>query len=194
MSIAEPKKILLLHVYCCFFFLCTVGAAFADLSIDGSWHVLDTKYVTVHYHSIKDLKEFNNNIDFPFSSMGLKWLFKKKRANDIENEIRQKVDAVYEKTQEILDMRKSMKKVEIFVSHDKQELDALYQKIYKTPCHFRAWYNYESNAVYVNANDVHEGILAHELAHSIIDNYLLIRPPEATTEILARYVDAHLFD
>jgi hypothetical protein len=126
--------------------------------------------------------------------MGLKWLFKKKRPNDIENEIKQKVDAVYEKVQEILDMRKLMTRVTIYVTHDKKELRSLYQKIYKTPCHFRAWYVYESNTVYVNADDVHEGILAHEIAHSIIDNYLLICPPKATAEILARYVDDHLFD
>ena len=194
MLIAEPKKIRLLQIWSCIFLLWMVGNAFADISTNTSWHILDSKYVEIHYHSTKDLKEFDNNIDFPISSMGLKWLFKEKNPNDIENEIKQKVDAVYEKAQEILDMRKPMKKVTIIVSHDKLELHSLYQKIYKTSCHFRAWYVYESNTVYVNANDVHEGILAHEFAHSIIDNYLLIRPPEATAEILARYVDRHLFD
>ena len=190
----DPKKILLLQVWCCFFFLWTAGAVFANLSINTSWHILDTKYTEIRYHSIKDLNKFNNNVDFSISTMGLNWLFKKKSPNDIENEIKQKVDAVYEKVQEILDMRKSMTKVTIYVSRDKQELRFLYQKIYKTPCHFRAWYVYDSNSVYVNADDVHEGILAHEIAHSIIDNYLLICPPKATTEILARYVDDHLFD
>ena len=194
MSIAKHRKILLLNICCCFFFLGIVGTVFADSSINTSWHILDTKYTEIHYHSIEDLNKFNNNVDFSISTMGLKWLFKKKGPNDIENEITQKVDAVYEKVQEILDMRKSMKKVTIFVSCDKKELGSIYQEIYKSPCHFRAWYVYESNTVYVNAEDVHEGILAHEFAHSIIDNYLLIRPPEATAEILARYVDEHLYD
>jgi hypothetical protein len=35
-------------------------------------------------------------------------------------------------------------------------------------------------------------MLAHEMAHCVIDHYLLIRPPMATAEILARYVDSHL--
>ena len=34
--------------------------------------------------------------------------------------------------------------------------------------------------------------MAHEIAHAIIDHYLLIRPPRATAEILAHYVDEHL--
>ena len=194
MSIAEPRKILLLHLWYCFFFLWTVGTVFADLSNNTPWNILDTKYTKIYYHSWKDLKKFNSNIDYSPSSMGLKWLFKKKSPNDIENEIKLKVDAVYEKVQEILDMRKSMEKVTIYIGHDKQELHSLYQKIFKTPCHLRAWYVYELNAVYINVDDIHEGIIAHEIAHSIIDHYLLIRPPKATVEILARYVDGHLFD
>jgi hypothetical protein len=194
MSIAKPRKILLLHLWYCFFFLWTVGTVSADLSKNTPWHIFDTKYTKIHYHSWKDLKKFNRNIDYAVSSMGLKWLFKKKSPDDIENEIKLKVDAVYEKVQEILDMRKSMEKVTIYISHDKQELHSLYQKIFKTPCHLRAWYVYELNAVYINVDDIHEGIIAHEIAHSIIDHYLLIRPPKATVEILARYVDGHLFD
>jgi hypothetical protein len=194
MSRAESRKILLLGLWSSFFFLWTVGTVFAESSTNPSWQTLDTKYTAIHYHSLKDLKSFNSNIDFSISSMGLKWLFKKKTQSDIENEIRLKVDAVYERVQEILDMRKSMKKVTIYLSHDKKELYSLYQNIFRRPCQLRAWYVYELNSVYVNADDIHEGILAHEMAHFIIDHYLLIRPPEATAEILARYVDGHLFD
>jgi len=35
-------------------------------------------------------------------------------------------------------------------------------------------------------------MLAHEIAHAIVDNYLSVRPPRATAEILARYVGKHL--
>ena len=194
MSITKPRKILLLHLWYSFFFLWTVGTVFADLSINTPWHILDTKYTKIHYHFWKDLKKFNSNIDYSPSSMGLKWLFRKKSPGDIENEIKLKVDAVYEKVQEILDMRKSMEKVTIYIFHDKQELHSVHQEIFKTTWHPRAWYVYELNAVYINVDDIHEGILAHEIAHSIIDHYLLIRPPKATAEILARYVDEHLFN
>ena len=190
----ESRKILLLSLWYSFFFLWAVGIVFAESSTNSSWQILDTKYTAIHYHSLKDLNRFNSNIDFSISSMGIKWLFKKKSINDIENEIRLKVDALYERVQEILDMRKSMGKVTIFVSHDKKELHSLYQIIFKRPCQLRAWYVYELNSVYVNADDIHEGIIAHEIAHSIVDHYLLIRPPKATAEILARYVDGHLFD
>jgi len=47
--------------------------------------------------------------------------------------------------------------------------------------------------IYLNAGDVHEGILAHEFAHAVIDSYFAVRPPRATAEILSRYVDEHLY-
>ena len=63
-----------------------------------------------------------------------------------------------------------MKKVIITVYHDKKALHAAYQEIFEKPCRFRAWYVYESNTIYLNVRDTHEGVLAHEIAHSIIDH------------------------
>jgi hypothetical protein len=54
------------------------------------------------------------------------------------------------------------------------------------------WYTHANNTVYLNLNDFQEGMLAHELTHAIVDHYLLVRPPHATAEILARCVDNHL--
>ena len=45
----------------------------------------------------------------------------------------------------------------------------------------------------MNARDLSAGMLAHECAHAIVDHYLAVRPPRATAEILARYVDGHLY-
>jgi hypothetical protein len=87
-----------------------------------------------------------------------------------------------------------LKKVTVNVYHNKKQLHAAYWRIYKKPCKLRAWYIYEYNTIYINVGDLHEGMLAHEMAHSIIDHYLTVRPPGATAEILARYVDSHLFE
>ena len=57
----------------------------------------------------------------------------------------------------------------------------------------RAWYIYDLNTIFINVQDIDEGILTHKLAHHIIDHCLKVRPPKATAEILARYVDKHLY-
>ena len=55
----------------------------------------------------------------------------------------------------------------------------------------RAWDIHALKTIYVNANDLNEDMLAHEMAHAIVDHYLLFRPPFATGEILAQYADVH---
>ena len=159
---------------------------------DIAWRNIETKYTMIHYQSFEDLERFNDKVDYAQDRWGLKRLFSSSGSDNLIDKLNKKVDVLFERVQEILDMRKEMKKVTIKIYHDRRQLHDAYSKIYKGPCRIRAWYRYGNNTVYVHVNDLHEGMLAHELAHSIIDHYLLVRPPAATAEILARYVDSHL--
>ena len=194
MPTANLTKILLLHLLLGCFFIGKVDIVRADAETDGQWHILETKHTEVRYHSPKDLKNFNEKIDYSSGLLGIKEIFSKKSSDDLTTKIQLKIDAVYERVQEILDMRKLMEKVTVNIYHNKKELHLAYYEIFKKSCPFRAWYIYELNTIFVRADDIHEGMLAHEMAHSIIDHYLSVRPPKATAEILARYVDGHLFD
>ena len=40
--------------------------------------------------------------------------------------------------------------------------------------------------------DISDSVMAHEMAHAVIDNYFNVIPPEKTAELLATYVDSHL--
>ena len=126
--------------------------------------------------------------------LGFPNIFKKSDPKKELQKIARKVDTLYEKVQEILDMRKPFDKINIDIYADKKALHAAYFKLYKKPCNIRAWYVYELNTIHINIKDVHEELLAHEMAHAIIDHYLLVRPPAATAEILAGYVHTHLYD
>jgi len=94
-------------------------------------------------------------------------------------------------------MRGRIKKVVINIFPNKKRFHEVQNKVAgeksRIRARVRAWYIYEQNTIYINNDDVHEGILAHEMAHAIIDHYLTVRPPKATAEILARYVDKHLY-
>ncbi len=112
--------------------------------------------------------------------------------SDIQAMVVLKVDGIFLKAQDILDMKKAFKKVTINIYSNTRELKDAYTSIYKGKCNLRAWYRYSTNTVYLNVEDVHAGMLAHELAHGVIDHFLLVKPPSQTAEILARYVDTHL--
>jgi len=174
--------------------LCFSVSSQAEAADNVSWKNLKTRYVTLRYKTDEDLKAFNRNIEYSagMSSSGLDHLFKEPDSTGFKDELKNKVDAIYKRVQEILDMRKKMESVKVNIYHDKKDLHEAFLKIYKKKTSLRAWYIFEYHTIYMSTDDMHAGMLAHEMAHSIIDHYLSVRPPSATAEILARYVDSHL--
>ena len=167
---------------------------YAKVTEDSGWHQLETRHTIIHYQSIGDLKQFNRKISYHTGKWGVLSTIFGSNSDVLQDKVRKKVDGIFEKVQHLLGMRKRMDKVRIHVCRNKKQLHDNYYRIYEKPGRFRAWYAYELNAVYVNHQDLDEGMLSHELTHAIVDQYLLVRPPRASAEILARYVDLHLFD
>jgi len=176
-----------------FFFFPLCGVTQGGTLSDIRWQSIETRYTIIRYQSLDDLKDFDKNVDYCPGEWGFNRLFSSKGSKTMAN-LTKKVDALNLKVQQILDMRKKMKKVTINIYHNKKQLQAAYYKIYGSSCRIRAWYIFEYNAIYINIDDVNERLLAHEIAHYVIDNYLLVRPPRNTAEILATYVDKHLYD
>jgi len=156
------------------------------------WQQIETRYTIVRYQTLEDLKRFDQEINYGKTAWGISRVFGRSSEEDIPFNVTNKVDALWERVREILDMRKQSPKVTINIYGSKQQLGDAYTGIYNEAPRFRAWYIYEYNTIYLNVDDVNDGMLAHEMAHSIIDHYLQIRPPAASAEILARYVDSHL--
>lgn len=176
------------------FLACLAGCVHGNQVSAPVWQLIETRYTIIHYQSIADLKQFDRKISYPSDKWdALNSLFGS-NSETLHARVENKVDRIFEKAQNILGMRKPMDKVHIHICRDRKQLDDQCISIYGRPSRFRAWYVYQLNAVYVNRGDLDEGILSHELAHSIIDHYLLVRPPKATAEILASYVDLHLYD
>ncbi|MBW2673574.1 MAG: hypothetical protein JRD89_09205 [Deltaproteobacteria bacterium] len=170
------------------------GVANAATSDTAVWQKIETGHTIIRYQAPENLKKFDDSIDYSPGEWGITRFFSREDSHAFPDKLKKKIDVLYERAMEMLDMRKRLKKVTINIYPDKKQLHAAYTRIYKTECPYRAWYTYENNTIYVNVNDLTEGMLAHEMAHSIIDHFLIIRPPEATAEILARYVDGHLFE
>ena len=173
--------------------LCLVLAANAAWADTESWQSLTTKYTVIRFQSDRDLEQFNKNIDYSPGG-GFRALFGSSGGKDFSAKLIQKIDDLFARAQEILDMRKYMRRVKINIYSSKEKLQAAYRREIKTQGEYRTWYLFEQHTIYLQIEDINEGMLAHEMAHAIIDNYFQVRPPPASAEILARYVDAHLND
>jgi len=173
--------------------LCLVFAANTTWADGEDWQSLPTKYTVIRFQSDRDLEQFNSNIDYSPGG-GFKALFSGSGGKDFNAKLIQKIDDLFVRAQEILDMRKYMNRVKIDIYSNKEKLQQAYRREVKTQGEFRAWYLFEQHTIYLQVEDINEGMLAHEMAHAIIDNFLQVRPPPVSAEILARYVDAHLND
>lgn len=157
------------------------------------WTDLPTRHTILKYKSDEDLLRFHKAIDYGPGKWNRGGSFSSVSRQELEEMLVQKVDAIFERAQKILDMRKKMEKISVNIYPDSNELKNAFSLIYRgAQCKLRAWYRYRNNTVYINSEDTHAGMLAHELAHGIIDHYFGVRPPPETAEILARYVDSHL--
>ena len=157
-------------------------------------HREETRYTAIHFDRAEDLGALNSRMRYASQEWYLDRLHRPKNPELPLSSVKRKIDAVFERVQQILDMRKPIRKVNILIYPNRAGLEAAYSALTGEECRVRAWYVYEGNSIHVNAEDVNDGILAHEMAHAIIDHYLAVRPPRATAEILARYVDEHLHD
>ena len=176
--------------------------ASADIILDFSqWKSLETKYVILKYQSPEDLKHFHEKIAYSPEKWQFKSLLNGSGSKSLSEKIGTKIDAMFERVQKILGMHKKKKRVTIVVHSNKKQLRDSYVRICSLSPHAyghnpvpKAFYIYSFNTIYINVEELHDGMLAHEMAHAIVDNFIRFQPPEPTAEILARYVDEHLFD
>ncbi len=186
--------ITVLGVFFVVFFWAVVSSSASDTGGGIGWQTLESEYIVVRFQKREHIEEFNNKIEYESGDWYLKKLVSGGGGFAMEDEVASKMDALFERVQELLDMKKNMEKVNINVYKNRQQLDGAYYSLYRKKGSLRAWYSFNRNTIFVNVEDLHEGMLAHELAHAVVDHYLQMRPPKATAEILARYVDKHIQD
>lgn len=178
----------------CVIFLFFIQGFFSAFASDElNWLEIKTRYAILFYQTPEDLIEFNKKINYSPGLSGLGWLTYGSSKRSLEDRLKTKIDAIFKRVQQILDMRRKIERVHINLYQNKGQLGEAFKGLYQKECRFRAWYVFEKHTIYLNLEDLHEGMLAHEMAHAIIDHYFTMRPPSATAEILARYVDSHLF-
>lgn len=158
------------------------------------WQTIDTKNATIHFQDLDDLRIFNSKILFTVQIDNATISEETNHYSSLTAEAIKKTDALFIRSRNLLDMHGFMNKINVKLFKNKQQLNDAFYALYKAEGNARAWYTHEKMTIYVQLEDLHEGMLAHEMAHSIIDHYLIIPPPHGTAEILARYVDTHLKD
>lgn len=187
--IVKHKVIFILAVIICISF-CEKTA----YSQEEDRGIFSSKFCTVFYENSVDLKKVNRRVNLGFSNFYSPRSYKESPGISIEDIISDKFDAIFNKAEEILDMYPAKIHVAINIYKNQEDLDKVYEEFFNEKNKAASFYIYKTNTIYTVESQLTENILAHEMAHCIIDHYFVILPPRKIQEMLAVYVDIHLKD
>ena len=160
--------------------------------------VYNSKKVTVYYDNEKQIQELRQKIKPKSLTRSLNKLFSGSDSGTKEN-LGQFLDILFERVQTILEMPMPKQKVNIWIHPSIKHLGKFFQANYGGPTAKQtsmgasvtgpAFYVKKTNTIHIQVEDMRIGILAHEMAHSITENYFIIRPPTNVAEIMSQHVD-----
>lgn len=180
------------------FFLLIVASVFITIgpaySQDEERSVFSTRFCTVFYEKDVNLETINRRINFRFSDLYNPAGFREDGILPTEDILSDKFDAVFSRVEEILDMYPPRIHVAINIYKTRDALDNAYEEIFNAKNTAPSFYVYKTNTIYTTERTISANILAHEMAHCIIDRYFVILPPRKIQEMLAAYADVHLND
>jgi hypothetical protein len=151
---------------------------------------IKTHYVLLVYNDDEYLRQFDAQV----SSRSLSCRINKRSALTAAEEAACKLDVIVDRVEAILDLFPRSLNFIVVLLPTSREVQQLYMSKYGGIADYVAFYSPRDNTVYVSANDVRVGVLAHELTHVIICHYFPQPPPAVIQEVVAQYVDSQIDD
>lgn len=168
-----------------------VNACFSEGENDiTDWRKIETVYTDLFFRPEVNLKAVERQLrERAFTVIGIPKLDK---SAGIEEKVAYRVDLIFKRAKQILDMEPMGMRVKIKIFKTRDELDKEYSLIFAEEAGYKSFYVFKFDTIYTSEEDISDSILAHEMAHSIVDHYFLVMPPPKIKEMLASYVDLHL--
>jgi hypothetical protein len=170
-------------------------AVYDASSQEEAWDIFSTRYCTVFYEKGVNIRAIDRRINLSFCDF-YKPLDPEKEKEDfsVKAVVSGKLDSIFRRVEEILDMYPPKVHVNINIYKTTAGLDEEYKRLFDKPNQAISFYIYKTNTIYTTEKFISESILAHEMAHCIVDHYFVILPPVKIQEMLAVYADVHLKD
>ncbi len=151
---------------------------------------LKARHATIVYEKEELLREFNKEVSLGSLSL----LATSKKSDTAEDEVINKIDAVVEKVEAVLEMFPKNLKLTLVLLSSQKEVQRIYSEKYGISVDYIAFYSRRYKTVYISVDDIHIGVLAHEISHAIMDHYFGVPPPARINEVLGQFVEIHLED
>ncbi|MHB8910046.1 MAG: hypothetical protein ACYDAA_14335, partial [Syntrophales bacterium] len=181
----EPRYLRLLFSSAAFLFL--IMSIPVNLMAEEEVKTYQTLYATISSTGDADRFRFTLNV-----GSGLRFLSESPEKNPLLAKTR--VDKIVETVSALLDMHPLKLHFTISLCKTHAEVATAYKALGMQGAVPVAFYSHGSRTIAVSIDDITDRILAHEIAHAVICAYFVVPPPVRMQEILAQYVDKHLWD
>lgn len=114
------------------------------------------------------------------------------KAYPIESRISARLQFLLMRTQDILGMKPQIPSISIKVFRSRRELEDECRRMSQGQSEFASFYIHALTTIFTSEKDIGDSVIAHEMAHSVMDYYFMAPPPPTVAELMARYVDEHL--
>ncbi|MDZ4165695.1 MAG: hypothetical protein U1C55_11270 [Smithellaceae bacterium] len=145
-----------------------------------------TEYVAISYTDEQDLHTFTRNI-----ATGMSFMRERPEKNPLLAQTR--VDKIVDTVCSILDMRPLNLRFNVVLYKTQAEVTAAFKGLGGPGAAPLAFYSHGNRNIFLAIDSINDRILAHEIAHAVICIYFGVPPPERMQEVLAQYVDKHLW-
>ncbi len=105
------------------------------------------------------------------------------------------LNGLRERVQFVLDLPPSRMKIRIKLHEDVKELSEAYAKRRGEGSKYNkalAFYERNTKTIHLQTENLRTEILAHEMAHAVIDHYVLIQMPRGIGELLSQHVQKEI--
>ncbi len=179
----SAKRSIILSI---FFLVLPIASADVHAQPAQAGPKITSRYAKVSYQSETVLRLFNKRIRLG----SLSYLLKRRVSEELslQGQVSEKIDIIVERVETILEMRPKDLRFDLVITPDADAVRSLYKLKYHRDVEFLAFYSPLEKAIYVSADDIKSKILAHEVAHAVIDQYFGVAAPVKIHEILADYV------
>jgi hypothetical protein len=111
----------------------------------------------------------------------------------VEDGLPATLDSLVERVQTALEMFPAQLHFSIVLLEDTAAVASVHLQKYGKNIDNIAFYSLSADTIYISVEDMHFGVLVHELSHAVIDNYFDFRLPYDVYELMAQFTEKQIF-
>lgn len=153
----------------------------------GNAKKIESRHFTIYYAPGLDTRELSRRLSLGAADKILS-------GGALPDDLGGAVDLLFSRVCDILDMQLYSFHGTLKICCDRKQVDDIYGNLFDKPlaAKHHSFYIYDSNTIYLPAEQFNREVLGHEMGHAVISHYFVVPPSIKIQEVLAVFVEYQL--